>query len=45
MEKARQHAGVSCNDVTDAFWLDGVSGNAAVNGVPVRLHKQVEAAS
>jgi len=35
---ASDHAGVSCNDVTDAAYLDELSGNAAVNGVPVTLH-------
>lgn len=35
---ASQHAGVSCNDVTDVNWLDDLSGNAALNGVPVSLH-------
>ena len=34
---AQQHAGVSCNDVTDPFYLDELSGNAALNGVPVDL--------
>ncbi|MEE4278452.1 MAG: molybdopterin-dependent oxidoreductase [Halieaceae bacterium] len=34
---AARHAGVSCNDVTDAAYLDELSGNAAVNGVPVTL--------
>ena len=34
---ARQHAGVSCNDVTDEHFIDALSGNAAVNGVPVTL--------
>lgn len=34
---AQEHAGVSCNDLTDDQWLDAISGNAAVNGVPVRL--------
>ena len=34
---AQGHAGVSCNDVTDSAWLDDLSGNAAVNGVPVTL--------
>jgi anaerobic selenocysteine-containing dehydrogenase len=37
MEIAARHAGVSCNDVTDANYLDDLSGNAAVNGVPVTL--------
>ena len=30
-------SGVSCNDVTDAAYLDDLSGNAALNGVPVTL--------
>ncbi|TXS89231.1 molybdopterin-dependent oxidoreductase [Parahaliea maris] len=34
---ASQHAGVSCNDVTDELALDALSGNAAVNGVPVSV--------
>jgi anaerobic selenocysteine-containing dehydrogenase len=34
---ASAHAGVSCNDVTDEQFLDDLSGNAAVNGVPVSL--------
>ncbi|EED30692.1 molydopterin dinucleotide-binding region [gamma proteobacterium NOR5-3] len=37
MKTAVKHAGVSCNDVTDAAYLDELSGNAAVNGVPVEL--------
>ena len=37
MQTAQRHAGVSCNDVTDAQYLDELSGNAAVNGVPVEL--------
>jgi anaerobic selenocysteine-containing dehydrogenase len=37
MSIANQHAGVSWNDVTDAAYLDELSGNAAVNGVPVEL--------
>ena len=36
---ANEHAGVSCNDITDEQWLDEPSGNAAVNGVPVQLLK------
>ncbi len=32
---AAAHAGASCNDLTDELLLDAVSGNAAVNGVPV----------
>lgn len=34
---ASRHAGVSCNDVTDELALDALSGNAAVNGVPVSV--------
>jgi len=34
---ANRHAGVSCNDITDEQLVDQLSGNAAVNGVPVRL--------
>jgi len=28
---------VSCNDITDHEYLDDLSGNAAVNGVPVSV--------
>lgn len=34
---ARAHAGVSANDITDERLVDAVTGNAAVNGVPVRV--------
>ena len=34
---ASRHAGISCNDITDEQYVDQLSGNAAVNGVPVRL--------
>ena len=37
MDIARKHAGVSCNDVTDELAMDMLSGNAAVNGVPVEV--------
>jgi anaerobic selenocysteine-containing dehydrogenase len=37
MDIARNHAGVSCNDITDELALDGLSGNAALNGVPVTV--------
>lgn len=37
MHIANQHAGVSCNDLTDEQFLDALSGNAAVNGVPVTV--------
>ena len=36
-EVASRHAGVSCNDITDGQFVDQLSGNAAVNGVSVRL--------
>ena len=34
---AAQHAGVSANDLTDERLVDGASGNAALNGVPVTV--------
>ncbi len=34
---ARQHAGVNTNILTDDDFLDSVSGNAALNGVPVSV--------
>jgi anaerobic selenocysteine-containing dehydrogenase len=34
---AAANAGVSCNDLTDETLLDVISGNAAVNGVPVEV--------
>ncbi len=37
LSTASRHAGVSCNDVTDAAYLDELSGNAAINGVMVTL--------
>ncbi len=37
MKIAEAHAGVSVNDLTDENLLDELSGNAAVNGVPVKL--------
>ena len=37
MTIANDHAGVSCNDVTDARYFDALSGNAAINGVPVHV--------
>lgn len=40
---AEQHAGVSVNDVTDELWLDELSGNAALNGVLVRVAKSASA--
>lgn len=29
--------GVSCNDITDNKLIDHISGNAALNGVPVKV--------
>ncbi len=37
MQTAAANAGVSCNDVTDELYIDALSGNAAVNGVPVSV--------
>ncbi len=34
---ASANAGVSCNDITDELAIDELSGNAAVNGVPVTV--------
>jgi len=34
---ASRHAGISCNDITDEQYVDQLSGNAAVNGVSVKL--------
>jgi anaerobic selenocysteine-containing dehydrogenase len=36
---AEQHAGVSVNDLTDDAVVDRLSGNAVLNGVPVRLER------
>ncbi|MCC6552548.1 MAG: hypothetical protein IT372_05925, partial [Polyangiaceae bacterium] len=37
LRTAREHAGASVNDVTDEARIDALSGNAALNGVPVRV--------
>ncbi len=37
LKVAEDHAGVSVNDITDNEFLDPLSGNAAVNGVPVTV--------
>ena len=34
---AQEHAGVSVNDLTDEQSLDALSGNAALNALPVQL--------
>jgi len=36
---AQAHAGASVNDVTDDRFVDALSGNAALNGVPVRVER------
>lgn len=37
MKTAQAHAGVSVNDLTDEKMIDALTGNAAVNGVPVEV--------
>ncbi|MFK8332417.1 molybdopterin oxidoreductase family protein [Pseudomonas sp. BJa5] len=37
MDIARNQPGASANDLTDERWRDAVSGNAALNGVPVQV--------
>jgi anaerobic selenocysteine-containing dehydrogenase len=37
MAVAQARPGASANDLTDERWLDEVSGNAALNGVPVTV--------
>ncbi|MEM6804737.1 MAG: molybdopterin oxidoreductase family protein [Bacteroidota bacterium] len=39
LDIAAQHAGVSINDLTDPQFIDPLTGNAALNGVPVRIEK------
>ena len=39
LDVAQKHAGVNTNILTDDLFLDSVSGNAALNGVPVSLIK------
>ena len=34
---AQAHPGVSVNDLTDELLIDELTGNAAVNGVPVEV--------
>lgn len=34
---AQAQPGVSLNDLTDADWVDSLSGNAVLNGIPVRV--------
>lgn len=37
LQTAKEHAGVSVNDLTDEMVLDELSGNAVLNGVPVTI--------
>lgn len=37
MEIATQQEGVNCNELTDDKFIDAASGNAALNGVPVKV--------
>ena len=37
---ASEHAGVNTNILTDDYFLDSLSGNAALNGVPVSLSRE-----
>ena len=37
LQVATQHAGQSINDLTDEQRIDALTGNAAFNGVPVRV--------
>lgn len=34
---AQAHAGASINDITDNLLIDSLTGNAALNGVPVTI--------
>jgi anaerobic selenocysteine-containing dehydrogenase len=36
---AAEHAGASCNDLTDPAEIDPLSGNAVLSGVPVRVDR------
>jgi hypothetical protein len=36
---ALDHAGVSVNDLTDASFLDPLTGNAGFSGVPVEVSR------
>lgn len=39
LDIAAKHAGVSINDLTDPQFIDPLTGNAALNGVPVSIEK------
>jgi len=36
---AKEHAGVNTNILTDEYFLDSLSGNVALNGVPVSVNR------
>jgi hypothetical protein len=36
---ASSNPGISVNDITDHQFIDALSGNAALNGIPVELQK------
>ena len=44
LARANAVVGPSYNDLTDALFLDGPSGNAALNGLPVRVEAAESAA-
>jgi hypothetical protein len=37
LQVAREHAGVSVNDLSDDARVDALTGNAALNGTPVEV--------
>lgn len=39
LEVAKEYAGVSLNDLTDDLQIDELTGNAAFNGIPIRICK------
>jgi anaerobic selenocysteine-containing dehydrogenase len=45
MRVAQQHAGVNSNRLTDEAIVDGLSGNAILNGIPVTVERRPEAAA
>jgi hypothetical protein len=40
MRVAQQHAGVNSNRLTDESIVDGLSGNAILNGIPVTIERR-----
>ena len=40
LQIAAAHAGVSANDLTDETFIDELCGNAALNGVAVRIERR-----